>query len=577
MKLRTLILLIAASVIAAACGGGSSTTSSDSNVSVAMSGSSDPVGSGSDTVLSITVSNNGTARANNVVLTPQFGQGLTLKSVACVGSVGGTCSGTSDASSITIASLPPQASITFQITASVAAGMSGDIANSVSANADGSTAASTSNFVIHAYTADVGVAATAETASIVNGGSGTYTVTLTNAGPDTAASLTLANTLSSNLTLGTVSCAASGGAVCPGTLGGSMQVRDLPKDGKLIFTLTAALAADGNESATLTAAAQASGDMNSADNTATAASNTEARNSVTLQSDTGDFIGAGQSYSYDQSNAQLSVTANGGHLTISVHGDEQWTGDVALPSADTQLVAGTYANLTRYPFDDPATGGLNWSGEGRGCNTLTGSVTINSVTYTSGALTAVDLSFVQHCEGASAALHGQIHWTANDNSQPAGPVQPVPSGLWDAPASALPTSGNYIYLESESGDYIGAGSTYLYQPGSGGTISVTANGKLLQVNVNTADTWSGDFQAMNVLSQLQQGYYGDLERYPFNNPVTGGLSWSGNGRGCNTLTGWFAVDSIAYSGTALQSVDLRFEQHCEGGGPALHGKIHWQN
>jgi hypothetical protein len=35
------------------------------------------------------------------------------------------------------------------------------------------------------------------------------------------------------------------------------------------------------------------------------------------------------------------------------------------------------------------------------------------------------------------------------------------------------------------------------------------------------------------------------------------------------------VDSITYVGTALQSIDLRFEQHCEGGASALRGKIHW--
>ena len=26
---------------------------------------------------------------------------------------------------------------------------------------------------------------------------------------------------------------------------------------------------------------------------------------------------------------------------------------------------------------------------------------------------------------------------------------------------------------------------------------------------------------------------------------------------------------------SLTAIDLRFEQHCEGNSPALHGKIHW--
>jgi hypothetical protein len=90
-----------------------------------------------------------------------------------------------------------------------------------------------------------------------------------------------------------------------------------------------------------------------------------------------------------------------------------------------------------------------------------------------------------------------------------------------------------------------------------------------------SDWWNGDFQAMTSLGQLQPGYYGGLQRYPFHNPVKGGLSWYGDGRGCNTLAGWFVVDSVTYSAGNLASIDLRFEQHCEGVGAALHGAIHW--
>jgi hypothetical protein len=54
-----------------------------------------------------------------------------------------------------------------------------------------------------------------------------------------------------------------------------------------------------------------------------------------------------------------------------------------------------------------------------------------------------------------------------------------------------------------------------------------------------------------------------------------GMSWSGEGRVCDTLTGWFVVDSVTYVGETLTAIDLRFEQHCEGTAPALYGKIHW--
>jgi len=80
---------------------------------------------------------------------------------------------------------------------------------------------------------------------------------------------------------------------------------------------------------------------------------------------------------------------------------------------------------------------------------------------------------------------------------------------------------------------------------------------------------------MNSITELEQGYYGTLQRYPFHNPAKGGLSWSGNGRGCNSLSGWFVVDSITYVGGTLSAIDLRFEQHCDGDTPALNGKVSW--
>lgn len=294
---------------------------------------------------------------------------------------------------------------------------------------------------------------------------------------------------------------------------------------------------------------------------------------VRLQSDAGDYIGAGKSYAYTPANAILDVSVSGGHLTITVQGDENWRGEFVLPNTLNTLQPGTYANVQRYPFNNPSTGGLSWDGQGRGCNTLTGTIVIDKATYNGPTLTGVDLHFDQHCEQAGAALHGTIHWRAGDPTTVAGPTNPIPGTLWRAPAGSLPTSGNYVYLASDAGDYIGAGSRYLYTSGSS-TVTVSESGAHLTVIVNSYD-WLGDFQGMNSLSQLQVGYYPNLQRYPFNNPVRGGLNWDGQGRGCNTLTGWFAVDAVTYSGATLTSIDLRFEQHCEGGAPALHGVIHW--
>jgi len=294
---------------------------------------------------------------------------------------------------------------------------------------------------------------------------------------------------------------------------------------------------------------------------------------ITLNSDPGDYIGQGGSYVYTNANSLITTSPSGGHLYLQVDGDEKWRADFQLPSNYTELTPGTYTNLTRYPFHDKAVGGLSWSGEGRGCNTLTGWIIINKATYVSGALTELDMQFAQYCSGGTAGLYGDIKWYADDTTVPPGPVTPIPEALWNPDPALLPATGNFVYLESDVGDYIGGGLTYSYNEPYD-TISVSAFNNRVTVGVGG---WTGNFVGMNTLDTLEVGYYGDLQRYPFNNPAKGGLSWYGNGRGCNKLSGWFAVDSVRYSGTELAEIQIRFEQHCEGGDPALNGIIKWVN
>jgi hypothetical protein len=148
-------------------------------------------------------------------------------------------------------------------------------------------------------------------------------------------------------------------------------------------------------------------------------------------------------------------------------------------------------------------------------------------------------------------------------------------GLWQPPAGATPSSGNYVYLQSDVGDYIGGGQTYTFTPLNAQLFFSTNSGGV-SFSVTGNSYWSGAFFGPSTLSQLQVGYYSGLTRWPFHNPVLGGLSWSGDGRGCNTLLGWFAVDNVIYTNGIVTGVDLRFEQQCEGGQAALHGAVHWR-
>jgi hypothetical protein len=163
--------------------------------------------------------------------------------------------------------------------------------------------------------------------------------------------------------------------------------------------------------------------------------------------------------------------------------------------------------------------------------------------------------------------------TTCDASTGSGPTNPPPSDLWQPASGSTPAAGNYVYLQSDPGDYIGQGMTLTYTAADT-AFSVSAVCNRVTMIVGN-EIWHGDFQGMSGTAQLQPGYYGNLARYPFHNPAVGGLSWSGQGRGCNTLTGWFVVDSVTYNSGVLSAIDLRFEQHCEGGPAALHGQIHW--
>lgn len=305
---------------------------------------------------------------------------------------------------------------------------------------------------------------------------------------------------------------------------------------------------------------------------------------VALSSDAGDYIGGGGVYAYDNGNAVVTVAAAGPHLTVHVAGDQQWTADLLLPSGFAELTPGTYAGLTRYPFQAAGAGALNWSGEGRGCNTLIGSMVINSVRYDAGVLSAIDMTFEQRCDGGIPALKGAVHWDASIATPPAGPLNPPPDGLWTPPANAMSATGNAMYLSSAPGDYIGQGWTWwvgaVAGSGSGASsgtavVSISESNGLLKVNLTGDETWVGEFKAMNSLGHLQIGYYGILKRYPFQNPTRGGMDWSMDGRGCNALSGWFAVDSISYQGAQLQAVDLRFTQYCENSIAPLRGRIRW--
>lgn len=136
--------------------------------------------------------------------------------------------------------------------------------------------------------------------------------------------------------------------------------------------------------------------------------------SFSFSGDENDWISGGRSYAYTTaSQDQMGVSGNTDNsvVTVSVDGanGDWWTLDLAAPSGRA-LTPGTYSGATRYPFNEATEPGLDLSGNGRGCNQLTGTFTISAVEFgPQGYVRKLDAAFEQHCEGGTSAARGEVH------------------------------------------------------------------------------------------------------------------------------------------------------------------------
>ena len=138
---------------------------------------------------------------------------------------------------------------------------------------------------------------------------------------------------------------------------------------------------------------------------------------LSFVSDTGDFIGQGWTLLLETPTSTVTprLDASRRNVSFSIVGSDglstlSWTLDLAAPQGQ-QLVPGTYLNATRYPFQAPTVPGLTFSGDGRGCNQLSGQFTITEAVYGGdGSVQRFRVTFEQHCEGAAAALRGTLFY-----------------------------------------------------------------------------------------------------------------------------------------------------------------------
>jgi hypothetical protein len=173
----------------------------------------------------------------------------------------------------------------------------------------------------------------------------------------------------------------------------------------------------------------------------------------------------------------------------------------------------------------------------------------------------------------SVACAGDAELTLALASAPALPVArfrftvSTPSGVGTAAPCLV--GGNVLYFDGDP-NYVFSGVQTVTAGSWSGSLSTTT----AHVGVTPADSsqglwWDVDLTAPDG-NPLVVGVYENAQRWPFQAPTHPGLDVSGDGRGCNTVSGRFQVEELTAT-----SLTATFEHHCEGGSAALRGCVHW--
>ena len=149
----------------------------------------------------------------------------------------------------------------------------------------------------------------------------------------------------------------------------------------------------------------------------------------------------------------------------------------------------------------------------------------------------------------------------------------VPDGVGSMEPCLL--GGNVMFFDGN--DYIYNGVLTVRDAGW----SASGSAHTASVSVDPSDPgqglwWDLTFSSQRLGTSLSRGVYENAQRAPFASPGHPGLNVSGDGRGCNTLTGRFQVHDYELQNGVAQRIAVSFEQHCEGGASVLRGCIFYQ-
>jgi hypothetical protein len=170
---------------------------------------------------------------------------------------------------------------------------------------------------------------------------------------------------------------------------------------------------------------------------AVGAGSASAFSTVTMFSESGDWVGGGVERFYHPANAEITLSGTPAGVAVGVSGGNR--GDAFsltfAPPRDDELEAGRmYTGAQRSSFREAGRPGIDISGDGRGCNTIEGSFEVRDLaTGSDGRVVRLWVVYEQHCEGGNPALFGEVRY---GYAPPVGPAA-IPTMIrW--PSSDVP-------------------------------------------------------------------------------------------------------------------------------------------
>ena len=406
---------------------------------------------GGSVTYTITASNAGPSNVTTATVADTLPASLSATWTA-VGAGGGTATAAGSGNINDTVNLPAGASVTYTVTAAISPSTSGTLSNTATVTSAVTDPTPANNSATDTDTltpqANLSITKTDGVTTAIPGGSVTYTITATNAGPSNVTGATVADTLPASLTATWTAAGAGGGTATASGSGNINDTVNLPVGGSVTYTVSA------------TISPSASGTLsNTATITSAVTDPTPANNSAT---DTNVL----------QAQADLAITTTDGVTTAIPGGTVTYT--ITASNAGPSNVTGATVADTF-----PASLNATWTavGAGGGTATASGSGNINdtvnlpaggSVTYT---VTAT----------ISPSATGSLSNTATV-SAPGGVTDPTPANNSATDTDTLTPQADLAITKTDGVTTAVPGSSVTY------TITATNVGPSNVVAATVADT-----------------------------------------------------------------------------------------